>query len=363
MKPFYDPLKSYEENYANGPYGDFANPKSLPTQTSDATLFDIPVNSLFGIPAGPLINAKFCQGAFQNGFDINIYKTVRSRNYPCHPFPNTLAVKISGDLTMELAEKPLVAEAKFDTAQLSISNSFGVPSKDPEIWQADMSQALAAAGQGQILIGSFQGTRPENKSDDVAYIADHVTTAKLVVETGVPALELNLSCPNEGTNNLLCFDTELVVRIISAIKDAIGDVPLLLKMAYFKCQDTLETFITKTQNIVQGYAAINTIPARLVDESGNQALPGEGRAVSGVCGSAITWAGLEMTQRLAEIRATNDYNFLICGVGGVSKPSDYFKFRQSGADFVMSATGAMFNPGLAQDIKRELVCHPDAKQH
>ena len=363
MRPFYDPLKSYEENYTNGPYGLFANPPSLPAQTPDATVFGTPVNSLFGIPAGPLINAEFCRGAFQTGFDINIYKTVRSRNYPCHPFPNTLAVKISGDLTMELAAESLVADANFDVAELSISNSFGVPSKDPEIWQADMAQARAYAGEGQMLIGSFQGTRPKNKSDDDAYIADHVTTAKLVVETGVPALELNLSCPNEGTNNLLCFDTELVVRIVTAIKDAIGDIPLLLKMAYFKCQDTLETFITKTQSIVQGYAAINTIPARLVDESGNQALPGEGRSVSGVCGSAITWAGLEMTQRLAEIRATNDYNFLICGVGGVSKPSDFIKFRQSGANFVMSATGAMFNPGLAQDIKRELASHQAAKQH
>ena len=34
---------------------------------------------------------------------------------------------------------------------------------------------------------------------------------------------------------------------------------------------------------------------------------------------------------------------------------DFFEYRNAGADFVMSATGAMWNPYLARDIKERLI--------
>ena len=37
--------------------------------------------------------------------------------------------------------------------------------------------------------------------------------------------------------------------------------------------------------------------------------------------------------------------------GGVTKTEDYFEYLRAGADSVMSATGAMWNPYLAQEIK------------
>ena len=39
-----------------------------------------------------------------------------------------------------------------------------------------MQKAIAAAGDGQLLVPSFQGSRVEGM-DREAYIADHVTTA------------------------------------------------------------------------------------------------------------------------------------------------------------------------------------------
>ncbi|MEK9161093.1 MAG: diguanylate cyclase, partial [Patescibacteria group bacterium] len=39
------------------------------------------------------------------------------------------------------------------------------------------------------------------------------------------------------------------------------------------------------------------------------------------------------------------------GVGGVTRPEDYKEYRDAGADVVMSATGAMWNPYLAKEIK------------
>jgi dihydroorotate dehydrogenase len=49
-----------------------------------------------------------------------------------------------------------------------------------------------------------------------------------------------------------------------------------------------------------------------------------------------------------------NYTYTIIGVGGVSSPEDFQEYRKAGADIVMSATGAMWNPYLAEEIKKSL---------
>ena len=85
---------------------------------------------------------------------------------------------------------------------------------------------------------------------------------------------------------------------------------------------------------------------------GRQALPGEGRLRSGVGGSAIRWAGLEMVERLRRLREELGLGFRIVGIGGVSSPADYAAYRVAGADAAMSATAAMWNPSLARQIQQ-----------
>jgi dihydroorotate dehydrogenase (NAD+) catalytic subunit len=94
----------------------------------------------------------------------------------------------------------------------------------------------------------------------------------------------------------------------------------------------------------------------VVDEQGNQALPGEGRLKSGACGAGIKWAGLDMVQRLDTLRTKRGYKYEIIGVGGVMTPQDFQEYRQAGAHVVQSATGAMWNPNLAAEIKQSLAC-------
>ncbi len=353
MVPFYDPQRTYEDNYAHGPFGVFREPSPYFCAGSPRGNFlGHPVNRPFGIPAGPLLNAVFCAAAFRHGYDVNVYKTVRTRAWQAHPFPNTLAVHIDGQLTVERAQRPVIADDDFRHVT-SITNSFGVPSRHPDEWQPDMAAAVKAAGAGQVLVGSFQGTPPEADATrrEAAYLADHVRGAMLVAETGARVLELNLSCPNEGLADLLCFDTPMVVKIVDAVKNAVGDLPLVLKLAYFREDPPLARLVEATRDIVQGYAAVNTMSAVVVAPDGRQALPGPGRDVSGVCGAAISWAGVDMVQRLAVLRDRGREGFSIIGVGGVRTQEDYAAMRHAGADVVMSATGAMFDPLLGIRIQ------------
>lgn len=365
--PFYDVNRTYEDNYLQGPFGAFAKvlqedcgpsaaQSSAPVQTASGEDFlGFHVNLPFGIPAGPLLNERFTTAAFRMGFDLAVYKTVRSRAWGCNAFPNVLAVhpkNADGSLIPGSAEldEGVLADTRYELP-ISISNSFSVPSRDPDEWQPDMKKAIEAAGSGQLLVPSFQGSRVDGMDQD-DYIADHVTTARLVCETGAGLMEMNTSCPNEGHNRLLCHDPHLVGRITEAVKNEIGDRPLVVKLAYIPNDADLEIMVKETaaHGTVQGFSTINTISAKLVDAHGNQALPGAGRDRSGVCGNAIRGAGLDMVGRLHAIREKLGLDFTIVGVGGVVRPEDYRAYREAGANAVMSATGAMWNANLARDI-------------
>ena len=354
-EPFYDPSRTYADNMKYGPFGGFADRKKVITSEDPSfDLFGYSVHLPFGIPAGPLLNGRFVKAALDKGFDIVVYKTVRSRIYPCHPWPNVLRVKIRGNLTVKMSkERPLVADSHFNTKQFSITNSFGVPSRDPDVWQKDLANVLSWAKKKQVVIGSFQGTAKGDGNID-SYIRDWVLTADLVRKTGVPILEANLSCPNEGTSHLLCFDIDRTKKIVYAIKSKIGNTPLILKLALFPDDKVLKKFVKEIGSMVEGLAAINTIPAQIVDGKYNQALPGTGRLRSGVCGHAIKWAGLEMVQRLKRLKTELSVNYTIIGGGGVFNIDDFHMYKRAGADCVMSATGSMWNPYLAYDIKKIL---------
>lgn len=349
--PFYDPHKSYEENYDEGPFGAFADGKDLREDTLLGHDFlGFKINTPFGIPAGPLLNSKFCKGAFEKGFDICVYKTVRSSFYKTHPAPNVLAVKIEGDLTLEKSKGNLLADNNY-TDPLSITNSFGVPSKDPSVWQEDVKKAISYAGKGQVLVLSFMGTVREGQTEQ-EFIEDFALCAKLAKETGAKIYEINLSCPNIGDEGLVCYNLEMSEKVCGAVRKELGDSPLILKVGYYTSDSDLERLVDIAAKYAHSISLINSITAGVVDENGKQALPGSPvRFRSGICGAAIKWAGLESVKRLKSIIQKKGVNVKVDGVGGVITPRDFMEYRNAGADVVQSATGAMWNPLLAQEIK------------
>lgn len=347
--PFYDPRKTYQENFDEGPFGAFADGEVFATSGEPrGNFFGLPVFVPFGIAAGPLVNGKYVKAAFAKGFDIATYKTVRTRIHPSNPWPNVLPIESD-----RLAPGGVARTKQDYTGKFSVTNSFGVPSFNPDFWQKDMAEAAAAAGTGQVMVGSFQGTGGGDGNVQ-AYIDDFVLAARLVKETGAKVLEVNLSCPNEGAKHLLCFDTERSGKVVESIRDEIGNTPLIIKIAYFDNDEELRKLISLVADKISAVAAINAISGKVVDTKGKQAL-GENRPISGVGGPAAKWAGLEMTERLRKIRQEHDYKFKIIGVGGVAAVADYREYVAAGADAVMSASGVMWNPFLAQEIKKEML--------
>lgn len=355
--PFYDPTKTYDDNYASGPFGALAdNDAYQKAGEPKHDFFGHPIYTPFGIPAGPLLNSAYCAAAFRKGFDICVYKTVRSDAYPCHPFPNVLAIHPEGDLTLSALEQPLVADTAY-TEPLSITNSFGVPSKAAAIWQEDARRAVAAAGRGQVLVLSFMGTVREGQTPQ-ELIDDYALAARFAAETGAKVLETNLSCPNFGNEGLVCYDLEVTANVVKAVRKEIGSLPLVLKVGYYRSDADMERLADLVNEYADGVSGINTLQGEIRDAKGGQALPGSpARLRSGVCGVGIKWAGLDFVKRMCAIRGKRGFSFSIDGVGGVMEPKDFKEYREAGADVVMSATGAMWDPYLAKDIKE---AYPDA---
>jgi len=353
MLPFFDPNRDYDDNCENGPFASCDNSDDDFNTSKFYDFLGIGVRFPFGIPAGPLPNSRFIKFAFDYGFDLPYYKTVRTREYSCAKFPNVIPVDVLDNLTLENAKKGVFANDDFNIDFLAITNSFGVPSQDPNVWQQDMEKAVKSAKNGQVMIASFQGT--DDKKGFDTFMKDNVLASKLVKETGAKIIEMNLSCPNEGKNDLLCFDTDAVEKISDKIKNEIGNIPLLLKISFFENNDNLRDFVFRLSKIVDGFSAINTIAAKVKNKDGSQALPGKGRLISGVCGSPIKWAGLDMTKRLSSLRKKLKKKFAIVGTGGVSNCDDFDNYRENGADAVMSASFAMWNCNLAKEIRNEYI--------
>lgn len=353
----YDPTKTFDDNFDHGPFPVDASETYQNSGEPAYTFLGKPVYSLFGIPAGPLPTAKHVGYAFQRGFDIVTYKTQRSVQFPCNQFPNIVYLDVEGDLTLEKAAKPLVGHTEPQTTpdKLTITNSFGNPSRGPAFWAEDLKQAASARGKGQFLIMSVVGTIQEGFGSE-EYYDDFATAAGEAAASGADAIEVNLSCPNVASEGVICYTHDAVVEICKRTKAKIGSLPLIAKVGYYSAeqQTLLETIVKDAAPYLDAICAINTISAPIVDENGKQLLPGEGRLKSGCCGAGIKWAGLDMVKRLDALRKSNGYDYQIIGVGGVMTPSDYQDYIAAGADAVQSATGAMWNANLAAEVKASL---------
>lgn len=353
---FYDPAKTFDENVDEGPF--FDNMPELVRESEPTFSFlGFPLYLPFGIAAGPLPTSKHVNAAFSWGYDVVHYKTMRTVPFVANPFPNVIPVEASGDVSLEKAEAGLTMADDYptDIKKLVITNSFGNPGRGPEYWVPDMKTAVAGAGKGQVMAASTFGTAQKDMSNE-DFWQDFADASKLALEAGAKIIELNLSCPNVVGEGIVCYTPEAVIGICKRTRDAIGQTPLVIKLGYFTDaqQALLENMMVEVAPLIDAVSLINTITAKVYKKDGSQALPGEGRLVSGLCGAGIKWAGVDMVKRMDALRKAKNYGYEIVGIGGVMTPADFHDYRAAGADLVQSCTGPMWNPNLAHEIAASL---------
>ena len=345
--PLYDILKTYLENAIEGPFfhGEILQ-RRFPDKKEWIDFLGHKVASPIGVPAGPLLTSAWIDLAGKLGFDIPVYKTIRSTEHPSHPLPNMVFVNTCG--MIKAADRPtqatLVLAPSPNLEELAVTNSFGMPSRSPEFLLEDIPKANASLQEGQVMVVSVVGSVRSDRS----FIDDFVQVATLAKNAGALIIEANFSCPNVGkSQGCLYMSPSTVFEIGSALVKAIAPLPLIIKVGTFATEAHMrEVFLAAAKAGVRAISGINTVSMAVVDALGRPAL-GPERPTSGICGGPIREVALHFVETASEINKQEGLDLTLIGVGGITLPEHFDQFLGAGAHIAMSATGMMWDPYLA----------------
>src|SRR5262245_13541946 len=185
----YDIRRTYDWNYANAP--EPPRRVHVPECPGHWTFCGLPIGSPLGVPAGPLLNSAWILYYAALGFDVLTYKTVRSIARASYDPPNLLPV--TGVLPADSAGTVCPDSSRVPPESWAIS--FGMPSKLPAIWQADVEAARKSLPPEKLLVVSVVASpAPDWTLDQIA--DDFAVCARRARDAGADAIEANLSCPN-----------------------------------------------------------------------------------------------------------------------------------------------------------------------
>lgn len=345
--PLYDIHKSYLENAEEGPFFEGQIPERVVSESYDFLGFR--VNSRIGIPAGPLLNAKWIKLAADLHYDILCYKTIRTKAYSGHPVPNIVFI----DAAEQLADsggsiyKQEIPPASM--TEIGITNSFGMPSRTPEYLRKDIPLANQSLHAGQVMIVSVVGSAEESD-----FFQDFVNAALFAKECGASIVEGNFSCPNVGAKEgSLYLDPGAIFLLTQRIVKAIHPTPFIVKVGcYLEPELLREACLAVARGGARAISGINTISRKIITLEGEPAL-GKSRPVSGVCGTPIRAAALQFVRQCRGVIDDEKLELELIGCGGITMPEHFDQFFDAGASIAMTATGMMWNPYLAEQYSHK----------
>lgn len=350
MEQTYDIGRTYDANYETGPK--FASaPPAVPAGPRKSFL-GRSVRSRIGIAAGLLLNRKWIGGYARRGFDLLTYKTVRSSYRPCYELPNWVFVEEAQDEpgTFRIAE-----ELPADPADLSSSVCFGMPSMGPEVWREDVRRAKSELSDGQLLIVSVVAT-PEKDWTVEMLAADFALCAGWAVGAGADVIEANFSCPNVCSSEGSIYRDPVTSRTVcEAIREAIGDTPLLIKTGHFETDRELAVYLKALHGVANGVTMVNCIIGKVVRGDG-QAAFGDQFVEAGILGRAIHDPCVESVRQAVEIIGREKLDLTVAAVGGAAREEDVARYFAAGSDAVLFGSAPMYLPNLAAELKR---AHPE----
>ena len=337
----YDADRDYAWNYSHPPQSVDCEVPAVP---GGWTFCGLKAASPLGMPAGPLLNGDWILYYASLGFDVLTYKTVRSGFRECYPLPNLVPVQ-TGPLHGGELELPVAANMPGSWAV-----SFGMPSQNPDIWQADIERTRRELSADKLLNVSVVGTvQPDWSIDDLA--RDYAQCAKWAVDSGADTVEVNYSCPNVLTCDGQLYQQPADARLVTqAVRDAIGSTPLIVKVGHV----TEEAEATALLDALQPATAIamtNSVAATIRAADGTLLFDGQKR---GICGAATFEASLAQTKLFDRLVRQRGHGPKLIGVGGASTAEHVRAYLDAGAECVHIATAAMVDPLVALKIRAEM---------
>ena len=189
-------------------------------------------------------------------------------------------------------------------------NAMGLPNPGIDEYPREIAIARAA---GATVIGSVFGGDAE----------EFARLARRIAETGVVAIELNLSCPHaEGYGTEVGSEPGEVEEIVRAVVDEVK-VPVIAKITP-NTPDPASLAVAAEKGGAAAVSAINTVRALAIDVTLRRPVLAHG--LGGLSGPAIKPVGLACVWQIYE-----RVSVPIVGVGGISTAEDAIEYLMAGA--------------------------------
>ena len=163
--------------------------------------------------------------------------------------------------------------------------------------------------------------------------------------SGVAAIELNISCPNVSGGVDFGTNPELAAEVVAAVRSAC-DIPVIAKLT-----PNVTSVVPIAQAVADAGAdavsLINTFQGMAVDWKKRR--PVLGNVLGGLSGPAIKPLALRIVWQVSQA-----VKIPIIGIGGIQSIDDVMEFFLVGATAVQVGTANFYNPGLANQLIREL---------
>lgn len=348
MPDRYDIQRTWRWNLDHSPLPQTATSESLPGNWSWC---GVRTNSPLGISAGPLLNSGWLLHYADRGFDILVYKTVRSSARDCYELPNLVPV-VTGPL-----DTPGKTVPEADHMLGSWAVSFGMPSQTPDEWRRDVEVARRHLAPGQVLVVSVVGTQKEDDAADEESLEsladDFALCAKWAMESGAHGVEANFSCPNVSTTDGQLYQHPKAAALVAErIRAVLDDAPLVLKIGRVADETAAAEFLAHVGPFIDGLAMTNSISARVQNSHGELLFDGQSR---GICGDATRATSVSQTQLFRDVMATSPHSVDLIGVGGISTATHVHEYLVAGATSVALATSVMVDPNVGREIRKNFI--------
>ena len=209
-------------------------------------------------------------------------------------------------------------------------NSIGL--QNPGIAEFIKTEYPKMKGFGTVTLANLGG----------ATIEEYVEGMKLLNDTDIELIELNISCPNVKEGGVAFgIQCEPAYKVVKEIK-AIANKPVIVKLSP-NAENIVEVAKRCVDAGADGISLVNTFKAMAIDIDKRR--PVFNNVSAGLSGPAIKPMALSMVY---EVAAAVDVP--IIGMGGIMNWKDAIEFIMAGADAIQVGSANFIKPDVSLDI-------------
>lgn len=174
-------------------------------------------------------------------------------------------------------------------------------------------------------------------------IEEYLELAEALDNSGIDAIELNVSCPNVDKGGMLFgTDKKLLEKLIKKVRRVVKNSVLITKLSP-NVSDIGGFAKAAEESGSDAVSLINTIPGMAINVKTRR--PKIANIIGGLSGPAIKPIALRMVHE-----ANKSIKIPIVGIGGIMNAEDAIEFMLAGATAVEVGTANFINPTATIDI-------------